>query len=78
MTCRNAFAETTAMATTQLARTIPCRMIQSEDAASWQPDNNGERNLRMSWVVVTDNDGRRRLQIRLSSMEITSGNINHS
>jgi hypothetical protein len=66
MTCRIACAETTAMATTQLARTIPCRMIQSEDTASWQSDNNGERRPRMSWVVVTDNDGRQRLEIRWS------------
>lgn len=78
MTCRIAFAETTAMATTQLARTIPGRMIQCEHAAPRHSNGNGERKLRMSWVVVTDNHGRRRLQIRWSSTESTNGSINHS
>jgi hypothetical protein len=63
MTCRIAFAETTAMATTQLARTIECRMIQSEDAASEQLGSNIQRKPRMSWAVVTDQDGRQHLQI---------------
>ena len=63
MTCRIAFAETTAMATTQLARMIQHRMIQCEDAPCVQLESNGEGKPRMSWVVVTDNDGRRRLQI---------------
>jgi len=64
MTCTCALAESTAMATTQLARVVQCRAIQHKDAASWQSDNNGRRKLRMSWVVVTDNDGKRQLRIQ--------------
>jgi hypothetical protein len=63
MTCMCAFAQSTAMATTQLTRVVQCRAIQHNDAASWQSHNNREKKLRMSWVVVTDNDGRRQLQI---------------
>jgi hypothetical protein len=63
MTCRIAFAETTAMATTQLAQMIQHRMIQCKDAPSGRLESNGERKPRMSWVVVTDQDGRRRLEI---------------
>ncbi len=60
MTCLTAFAEAMAMPTTQLTRAI-----QFEDAASWQLESNAERKSpRMSWVVVTDNDGRRQLRIR--------------
>ncbi|MFI5102241.1 MAG: hypothetical protein ACHP9V_02600 [Terriglobales bacterium] len=58
MTSLIAFAESTAMATTQLAR-----VIRYQDAASWRLESTGERKPRMSWVVVTDNDGGRRLRI---------------
>jgi len=60
MACMTAFAEPTAMATTQLTRAI-----QYEDVAFWQLENNAERKSpRMSGVAVTENDGRRRLQIQ--------------
>jgi hypothetical protein len=59
MTCIIAFAEPPAMATTQLARMVQHRVIQDEDAASWQLEGNGERKPRMSWVVVTGKDGGR-------------------
>ena len=63
MTCVVAFAESTAMATTQLARGIQCHAIQCQDAASWQLESTRERKPRMTWVVVTDNDGGRLLRI---------------
>jgi hypothetical protein len=47
MICMKTFAETMAMATTQLARA----------------EKSNERKLRMSWVVVTDADGGRRLRM---------------
>jgi hypothetical protein len=59
MTCTTVFAETMAMPTTQLTRAI-----QYEDAASWQLGRNTEHAPRMSWVVVTDNDGKRQLRIQ--------------
>jgi len=59
MTCMTAFAEAMAMPTTQLTRAI-----QYEGAASWQLGRNAEHTPRMSWVVVTDNDGRRQLRIQ--------------
>jgi len=60
MTCMIVFAEAMAMPTTQLMR-----VIQYECAASWQLESNAERKSpRMSWVVVTDNNGRRQLQIQ--------------
>jgi hypothetical protein len=59
MTCTTAFAETMAMPTTQITRAI-----RYENAASWQLGRNTEHTPRMSWVVVTDNDGRRQLRIQ--------------
>jgi len=60
MTCLTAFAEPMTMPTTQLTG-----VIQYEDAASWQLEGNSEcKPLRMSWVVVTDNDGRRQLRMQ--------------
>jgi len=67
MTCITAFAESMAMSTTQFARVIQDRVIQYEDAAPWQLENNGEKTPRMNWVVVTDKDGRRRLRILWST-----------
>ena len=63
MTCMTAFAETMAMATTQLAREIQPRVIPCQDAAFWQSESTGERTPRMNWVVVTGNDGGHRLRI---------------
>ena len=60
MTCMTALAQTMAMPTTQLTR-----VFQYEDAASWQLEENTERKpLRMRWVVVTDDDGKRQLRMR--------------
>ena len=60
MNCMTAFAEAMAMPTTQLTR-----VIRYEYAASRQLESNAERKSpRMSWVVVTDNTGRRQLQIQ--------------
>jgi hypothetical protein len=58
MTYMTAFAEAMAMPTTQLTR-----VIQYEDAASRQLESNAERKSpHMSWVVVTDKNGRRQLR----------------
>ena len=63
MTCMTAFAEAMAMPTTQLTR-----VMHYEDAASRQSESHAERNSpRMSWVVVTDNNGRRQLRIQWAS-----------
>jgi hypothetical protein len=60
MACITLFAQPLAMATTQLAR-----VIRYEDVPTWQLENNAERNiLRMSWVVVTDSNGNRKLQMQ--------------
>ncbi|HLM80352.1 MAG TPA: hypothetical protein VK302_06940 [Terriglobales bacterium] len=60
MTSTTAFAEAMATPTTQLTR-----VIQYEDAASRQLQSHTERTSpRMSWVVVTDKDGRRQLRIQ--------------
>jgi len=60
MTCMTASAEAMAMPTTQLTR-----VIQYADIASWQLESKAERKSpRMSWVVVTDKNGRRQLQIQ--------------
>lgn len=54
------FAQPMAMATTQLAR-----VIHYEHAQAWQLQDNVERNaLSMSWVVVTDENGSRKLQMQ--------------
>jgi hypothetical protein len=48
-----------AIATTQLARVIHC-----DSASTWQLEGTVERQpLSMSWVVVTDSDGSRKLHI---------------
>jgi hypothetical protein len=57
MACITCFAQPLAMATTQLARGVRCEF-------SRQIEYNAERNiLRMSWVVVTDSNGLRKLQM---------------
>ena len=59
MACMTALPQTMAMPTTQLTR-----VVQFEDAASWQLEGNTEREpLRMRWIVVTDNDGKRQLRM---------------
>jgi hypothetical protein len=58
MACITVFAPM-AMATTELTR-----VIQYEDASTRQFDGRVERKaLSMSWVVVTDSAGKRRLQM---------------
>lgn len=52
-----------AMATTPLARVVQDRVFQYENAAPRQLENNGDRIPRMSWVVVTDKQGRQQLRI---------------
>jgi len=65
MTCMIAIAEAMAMSTTQLTGAIQYRVIQHEDAASRQLESNAERKSpHMSWVVVTDKNGRRQLRIQ--------------
>ena len=60
MTCMTASAEAMAMPTTQLTR-----VIQYECAASRQLESKAEiKSPRMSWVVVTDKNGRRQLRIQ--------------
>jgi hypothetical protein len=62
MASMTALAQTMAMPTTQLTR-----VVQYEDAASWQLERTTERaSLRMRWVVVTDNDGKRQLRMQWS------------
>jgi len=69
MACMTLFAPPLAMATTQLTHAIPC-----ESAAPWQFQENSDRNtLRMSWVVVTDGSGARRLRMQWNRRE-TAGN----
>lgn len=60
MACITLFAQPLAMATTQLEQAI-----HHEDARSWQLNEIVERSsLRMSWVVATDNNGNRKLQMQ--------------
>jgi len=59
MACITLFAPV-AMATTQLSR-----VTHYEDASTLQVESNVERTpLRMSWVVATDSDGNRKLQMQ--------------
>ena len=60
MCCTTLIAQETTMATTQLTRAVPCEVCwpsQEEARAEQMP-------LRMSWVVVTDNHGRRQLRVQ--------------
>ncbi|HEY6302827.1 MAG TPA: hypothetical protein VIX14_07145 [Terriglobales bacterium] len=60
MTCMTVFAEAMAMPTMQLTRAV-----QYEDARFRQWEGIAERKSpRMSWVVVTGNDGGRQLRIQ--------------
>jgi hypothetical protein len=60
MVCMTVFAPPMAMATTQFAR-----VVRYEASASWQMERNTERTpLRMSWVVVTDDGGTRKVCMR--------------
>lgn len=60
MACISAFAPTVAMATTRLARAV-----HYADTLARPPEVKVDhRALSMSWVVVTDSKGNRKLQIR--------------
>ncbi len=59
MTCMTLFAQPWAMATTQFVR-----VIQPEENFSWNLEPKTEHKpLRMSWVVVTDEAGKRQLRM---------------
>jgi hypothetical protein len=60
MACITLFEQPMAMATTQLAR-----VIHYENVSSYQLEDHMEHeSLSMSWVVVTDSHGNRKLQIQ--------------
>jgi len=52
------FAQPMAMATTQLVRAV-----QPEDTFSWLESKAEQQPLRMNWVVVTDENGKRKLRM---------------
>jgi hypothetical protein len=65
MACIILFAQPMAMATTQLARAI-----RYEPPFTWQQESKAEcSSLRMSWVVVTDQQGNRQLRMHWASEE---------
>ncbi len=65
MACITLFAQSMAMATTQLARVIHCESI-----SSCHLEDHVERKApSMSWVVVTDSNGNRKLQIQWTPAE---------
>jgi len=60
MACITLFAQPMAMATTQLER-----VIQQESESTWQLNATVEpKSLSMSWVVVTDSNGGRKLRMQ--------------
>jgi hypothetical protein len=64
MCCMTLFAQPMAMATTQLVR------VHHEDAALWQVEPKAEQKpLRMSWVVVTDENGKRQPRMHWVTVE---------
>ena len=64
MSCLTLFAEPMAMATTQLVR------IHHEDAALGQVERKAEHTpLHMSWVVVTEQNGKRQLRMHWVAIE---------
>ena len=65
MSCMTLFAQPIAMATMQLASAI-----HYEDATLRQVEPKAEHKpLRMSWVVVTDEHGKRELRMRWITVE---------
>ena len=58
MACMTLFAQPMAMATTELVRAVP------REAVSRQKYAGATRStVRMSWVVVTDSEGRKQLRM---------------
>ena len=65
MSCMTLFAQPIAMATMQLASAI-----HYENATLRQVEPKAEHKpLRMSWVVVTDENGKRQLRMRWVAVE---------
>jgi len=65
MACITLVAQPLAMATTQLVRAI-----RYEPAFPWHQESKAESSsLRMSWVVVTDQQGKRQLRMQWASQE---------
>jgi hypothetical protein len=63
MACMTLTAQLLAMATTQLAH-----VAHEEYVPTWQFESLAEHSsLRMSWVVVTDSDGKPQLRMRWTS-----------
>lgn len=60
MACITLFAQPMAMATTQLARAIHNKYV----SASQLESDVERKSLSMSWVVVSDINGNRKLQIQ--------------
>ena len=58
MACMTLIAQPMTMTTTQLARAI-----RYDEVFTRQMESNLVQDLRMSWVVVTDGNGNRKLQI---------------
>jgi len=64
MSCMTLFEKPMAMATTRLVR------VHHEDAPLWQVEREAEHKpLRMSWVVVTDENGKRQLRMHWVAIE---------
>jgi hypothetical protein len=64
MSCVTLFGKPMAMTTTQLVR------IDHEDAPFWQVERKAEHKpLHMSWVVVTDENGKRQLRMHWVAIE---------
>ena len=65
MNCMTLFLQPMAMATTQLASAI-----HREENFSWRVEPKTQhKSLRMSWVVVTDECGRRQLRMHWAAVE---------
>ena len=62
MTGMTRFAQPMAMATTQLARVVHHENVLVEPKAEL-------KSLRMSWVVVTDENGKPRLRMQWAAVE---------
>jgi hypothetical protein len=70
MTCMTLFAQPLAMATTQLVS-----MVQHEDTFSCHVEPKTEHKpVRMSWVVVTDESGKRQRRMHWVAVEDRSEN----
>ena len=64
MACMTLFAQPLAMATTQFARVVP---YEAASMAQFESHVDCSRTLHMSWVVVTDGEGKSQLRLRWAS-----------